>query len=53
MKVVDNILNGTAKLAVQEDRVLSMDACDQIRTFADINLVFFIPLYPFMISIDG
>jgi hypothetical protein len=52
LKVIDDLLNNFAKLLIDFDRIVPMNACDQIGSLADINLVLVAPLNPSMVIVD-
>src|SRR4051812_19723937 len=52
LEVVDDILDDLPQLFVNLDRIIAMDASDQIGAFADVDLVLVAPFHPAMILVD-
>jgi hypothetical protein len=52
LKVIDDLLNYFAQLLIYLDRIIAVDARNQIRAFADVDLVLTAPFDPAVILID-
>jgi hypothetical protein len=47
--VADNVLDYLAEFAVQDERIVSVYAGNEVRAFSNVYLIFFTPFYPFVI----
>jgi hypothetical protein len=52
MKVVDNFLDHFAKLLIDFHRVVPVNACDEVRTLTNVDLVLVAPFDPAMVFVD-
>src|SRR5205085_10746689 len=50
-QMTNNILNHIAQFSIQPYRIIAMNSGNQIGALADVRLIFFTPLNPFMILI--
>ena len=49
--MVNHIFDNFAEFRVKLHRVISVNACDYIRAFADVGLIFFTPLNPLVVLV--
>jgi len=52
-EVFDHFIDDFAQLGIKPNRVAAVNACNQIRTLADVSLVVLAPLDPFVKLVTG
>ena len=52
LKLIDDLLNDFAQFFINLDGIIAVDARNQIRALADVNLVLIAPFNPSMILVD-